>query len=201
MRAQHDLIGWIEQRRQAGRITQHSGFLVVHQRFGAPDGRDVFQRASGTRPLAGIAIGQTGQIVVHRQLGLVPCAKQAIGIPSTDPFDRRFDHVDTAGFQRHFALGKHRVLIGLLVEIHGDAGGGSERREHSFGQGGIPGPAHEVQLSACRIGAGCEHRGGKRPHTDSRVRKERPAAYSFNIACHIVSPMGHFASVLVKVRH
>jgi hypothetical protein len=177
MRAQRDLVVGAEQIAQRRRRGQLGVGGVHHQRLGAPVRRHVFQHAAGTRAFARGAIGQAGQVVVHRQLGFVPGAKQAVRIPGADAVDGGLDHVDAAGFQRDLAFGEHRVLVGQFLEVHLDAGRGLEGRKDLLGQRRITGPAGEVQLArrGKRLGRDDRRSGKKRPRRCRRSLQKTAA--------------------------
>ena len=176
MGAQHGRVFGVEKIAQRHRRRQLGIGGVHHQRLGPPDGRHIFQRAARTRPLTRRTIGQTRQIVVHRQFRFVERPKQAVRIPGADAVDGRFDDVDAARFQRNLGFTEHGVLIGKFLEVHLDAGRGLKGREHLFGQARITGPADKVQFTrrGQRLGRD-QRRSGQRAGTGGRTLQKAAA--------------------------
>ena len=113
--------------------------------------------------LARRTVGQAGHVVVHREVAGVPALDQAVAVPAGGAIERRLDDVHGPRLQGQLALGEHRILVGLLVEVHLDAGRLLEGREDRLGQLRITRPAHEIHLA----------RGGKGSSGDDRGRRQR----------------------------
>jgi hypothetical protein len=147
MRAQNRRVFRVEeitQRRGRGQL----GIGLVHdQRLGAPVRRHVVKRAILARAFARRTVGQTGQVVVDRELGFVPRREQAVRVPAAPAVDGRLKHVDAARFQRDLAFGEHGVLVGQFLEVDGDPGCGGEGREDLFSKCRITCPADEVHFA------------------------------------------------------
>ncbi len=148
----------IEQVAEARRSVFHRReFGVEHQGLGAPHRRHEVAVAVDGRHLAGLARDEPWLIGANIELGGVPRLHNAILDEGLGALDRRLTEIHGAGLERQLGLGKDRLVVRLLVEIHLDAGLLGERVELLAEV--VAGPAHVVDLARRGQRAAADHGG------------------------------------------